>query len=175
MSPSRGWSWRPLWQVPQTASLSRPSLFVWIWGLTFAATWSNSPPGVISLQLCSSKCPKQSLLNLSKWFTAINTILLSRHHAEKVKATTEAVKKALLNCKTAQMSAEKAIITAKDDIMDIETRLAQVSSWWRNIFYVEFAGHPPVKNMFWCYLLIMGCVFVSSFFWNYQMNMCVVV
>lgn len=61
MSPSRGWSWRPLWQVPQTAPPSRPSLFVWIWGLAFAATWSNSPPGVISLQLCSSECPKQSL------------------------------------------------------------------------------------------------------------------
>eukprot|EP00066_Takifugu_rubripes_P001619 XP_003962939.2 PREDICTED: laminin subunit beta-2 [Takifugu rubripes] len=51
-----------------------------------------------------------------------------RHHAEKVKATTEAVKEALLNCKTAQASAEKAILTAKVDIMDTETRLAQIES-----------------------------------------------
>lgn len=52
---------------------------------------------------------------------------LWRHHAEEVKATTEAVEKALLSCKTAQTSAGKAISTAKADIMDAETRLAQVS------------------------------------------------
>lgn len=72
------------------------------------------------------------LLNLSEFFTVINAILLSRHHAEKVKATTEAVKKALSNCKTAQTAAEKAIMTAKADIMDTETRLAQVSCWQWN-------------------------------------------
>lgn len=95
--------------------------------------WLSLPPDPTHHRsVCSSAPPSvQSnlyFLNLSKLFTAINTILLSRHHAEKVKATTETVKKALLNCKTAQMSAEKAIKTAKDDIMDIETRLAQVSS-----------------------------------------------
>lgn len=56
------------------------------------------------------------------------TVLLSRHRAEKVKATTEAVKKALMNSKTAQTSAEKAIMTAKADITETENRLAQVSS-----------------------------------------------
>lgn len=62
-------------------------------------------------------------------FTVSNAILLSRHHAETVKTTTEAVKKALLNCKTAQTSAEKAIMAAKADIVDTETQLAQVSGW----------------------------------------------
>lgn len=57
----------------------------------------------------------------------INTVLPSRHQAEKVRATTETVKKALSNCKTAQTSAEKAIMRAKADIVDTETRLAQVS------------------------------------------------
>ncbi|CAF89550.1 unnamed protein product [Tetraodon nigroviridis] len=50
----------------------------------------------------------------------------ARHQAENAKATTEAVKKALFNCRTAQTSAEKAIRTAKADILDTEARLAQI-------------------------------------------------
>lgn len=54
--------------------------------------------------------------------------MLSRHHAEEVKTTAETVKQALVDAKTAQMSAEKAIARARADIGDTETRLAQVQN-----------------------------------------------
>lgn len=56
----------------------------------------------------------------------IDTLLLLRHRAEGVKTTAETVKKALVDAKTAQTSAEKAIARAKDDIGETEARLAQV-------------------------------------------------
>lgn len=55
-------------------------------------------------------------------------MLLFRHRAEGVKTTTETVKQALVDAKTAQTSAEKAIARAKTDIGDTETRLAQVNN-----------------------------------------------
>ncbi|XP_061636801.1 laminin subunit beta-2 isoform X1 [Phyllopteryx taeniolatus] len=51
-----------------------------------------------------------------------------RHHAEGVKTTAETVKQALVDAKTAQTSAEKAIARARADIDDTETRLAQIES-----------------------------------------------
>ncbi|MEQ2311731.1 hypothetical protein AMECASPLE_023674, partial [Ameca splendens] len=51
----------------------------------------------------------------------------ARHHAEGVKSTAETVKQALVDAKTAQTSAEKAIERAKADIRETENRLAQ--SW----------------------------------------------
>lgn len=48
----------------------------------------------------------------------------------------------MLNCKTAQTTAEKAITSAKADIMDTETRLAQVSCRVRKV-----VGHPPITNI----------------------------
>lgn len=53
---------------------------------------------------------------------------LFRHHAEGVKKTAQTVKQALVDAKTAQASAEKAIVRAKADIGDTETRLAQVNN-----------------------------------------------
>uniref|UniRef100_A0A3Q2YST7 Laminin, beta 2 (laminin S) n=1 Tax=Hippocampus comes TaxID=109280 RepID=A0A3Q2YST7_HIPCM len=50
------------------------------------------------------------------------------HHAEGVKTTAERVKQALVDAKTAQTSAEKAIARARADIDDTETRLAQIES-----------------------------------------------
>lgn len=50
-----------------------------------------------------------------------------RHRAEGVKTTAETVKQALLDAKTAQTSAEKAIARAKADIGDTEARVAQVT------------------------------------------------
>lgn len=44
-----------------------------------------------------------------------------------MKTTAETVKQALLDAKTAQTSAEKAIARAKADIGDTEARLAQVT------------------------------------------------
>lgn len=55
-------------------------------------------------------------------------LLLFRHRAEGVKTTAEMVKQALVDAKTAQTSAEKAISRAKADIGDTEARLAQVTS-----------------------------------------------
>ncbi|XP_077370920.1 laminin subunit beta-2 isoform X1 [Festucalex cinctus] len=52
----------------------------------------------------------------------------ARHHAEGVKTTTETVKQALVDAKTAQTSAEKAIARARADIDDTEIRLAQIES-----------------------------------------------
>lgn len=60
-------------------------------------------------------------------FPDTDTLLLSRHHAEGVKSTTETVKKALVDAKAAQTSAEKAIANARADIRDTENRLAQVN------------------------------------------------
>lgn len=57
-----------------------------------------------------------------------NTVMLHRHHAEGVKTTAETVKQALVDAKTAQMSAEKAIARARADIGDTETRLAMVQN-----------------------------------------------
>ena len=54
-------------------------------------------------------------------------MLFFRHRAEGVKTTAETVKQALLDAKTAQTSAEKAIARAKADIGDTEARLAQVT------------------------------------------------
>uniref|UniRef100_A0A7N6BW38 Laminin, beta 2 (laminin S) n=1 Tax=Anabas testudineus TaxID=64144 RepID=A0A7N6BW38_ANATE len=50
----------------------------------------------------------------------------ARHHAEGVKSTSETVKQALVDAKTAQTSAEKAIARAKADIVETETQLEQV-------------------------------------------------
>lgn len=50
----------------------------------------------------------------------------ARHHAEGVKTTAETVKQALVDARSAQTSAEKAIARARADIGDTETRLAQV-------------------------------------------------
>lgn len=50
----------------------------------------------------------------------------ARHHAEGVKTTAETVNQALVDARTAQTSAEKAIARARADIGDTETRLAQV-------------------------------------------------
>lgn len=63
-----------------------------------------------------------------KVFTVSNTLWLFRHRAEGVKTTGETVKRALVDAKTAQTSAEKAIARAKADIGDTETRLAQVGT-----------------------------------------------
>lgn len=52
----------------------------------------------------------------------------ARHHAEGVKSTTETVKQALVDAKTAQTSAEKAIANAKADIRETQNRLAQIES-----------------------------------------------
>jgi len=54
-------------------------------------------------------------------------VCVSRHSAEGVKTTTETVKQALVDAKTAQATAEKAIARAKTDIGDTETLLAQVN------------------------------------------------
>lgn len=61
-----------------------------------------------------------------KPLTVSNTMLLFRHQAEGVKTTAETVKQALVDAKTAQTSAEKAIARAKADIGETEARLAQV-------------------------------------------------
>lgn len=53
--------------------------------------------------------------------------MLSRHRAEGVKTTSETVKQALVDAKTAQTSAEKAIARAKDDIVETEAQLEQVT------------------------------------------------
>lgn len=53
-------------------------------------------------------------------------MLFLRHHAEGVKTAAETVKQALVDAKTAQTTAEKAIAKAKADIDMTETRLAQV-------------------------------------------------
>lgn len=55
-----------------------------------------------------------------------NFMLLWRHHAEGVRSTSETVKQALVDAKTAQTSAEKAIARAKADIVETETQLEQV-------------------------------------------------
>ena len=55
-------------------------------------------------------------------------VCVSRHSAEGVKTTTETVKQALLDAKTAQATAEEAIARAKSDIGDTENRLAQVTT-----------------------------------------------
>uniref|UniRef100_A0A7N6BZT2 Laminin, beta 2 (laminin S) n=1 Tax=Anabas testudineus TaxID=64144 RepID=A0A7N6BZT2_ANATE len=52
----------------------------------------------------------------------------ARHHAEGVKSTSETVKQALVDAKTAQTSAEKAIARAKADIVETETQLEQVKA-----------------------------------------------
>lgn len=102
-------------------------------------------------------------IDFSEWFSVINTILLSRHHAEKVKATTEAVKKALLSCKTAQTSAEKAIMAAKADIMDTETRLAQVSAWQRNAGYLQESGRwSSCHKYHWVFPYFLGKLSLST-------------
>lgn len=80
------------------------------------------------------------LVEFSGCLTVVKTVLSSRHQAENVKATTEAVKKALFNCRTAQTSAEKAIGTAKADILDTEARLAQVSCSQRKAGYSREGG-----------------------------------
>lgn len=54
-------------------------------------------------------------------------MLLLRHRAEGVKTTAETVKQALVDAKTAQTSAEKAIAKARADIRETEDRLAQVT------------------------------------------------
>lgn len=56
-----------------------------------------------------------------------NTILLLRHRSEGVKTTAETVKQALVDAKTAQTSAEKAIKRARNDIRETEDRLVQVT------------------------------------------------
>lgn len=55
-------------------------------------------------------------------------MLLLRHRAEGVKTTAETVKRALVDAKTAQTSAEKAIARARADIGDTEARLVQVTN-----------------------------------------------
>lgn len=55
-------------------------------------------------------------------------MLFLRHRAEGVKTTAETVKQALVDAKTAQTSAEKAIARAKADIGETEARLAQVTN-----------------------------------------------
>uniref|UniRef100_A0A8C6P953 Laminin subunit beta-2 n=1 Tax=Nothobranchius furzeri TaxID=105023 RepID=A0A8C6P953_NOTFU len=52
----------------------------------------------------------------------------ARHHSEGVKTTAETVKQALVDARTAQASAEKAIAKAKADIGETESRLAQIRS-----------------------------------------------
>uniref|UniRef100_A0A3B3YPJ9 Laminin subunit beta-2 n=1 Tax=Poecilia mexicana TaxID=48701 RepID=A0A3B3YPJ9_9TELE len=52
----------------------------------------------------------------------------ARHRAEGLKSTAETVKQALVDAKTAQTSAEKAIASARADIRDTENRLAEVIS-----------------------------------------------
>uniref|UniRef100_A0A8C6PA12 Laminin subunit beta-2 n=1 Tax=Nothobranchius furzeri TaxID=105023 RepID=A0A8C6PA12_NOTFU len=59
----------------------------------------------------------------------------ARHHSEGVKTTAETVKQALVDARTAQASAEKAIAKAKADIGETESRLAQVIL--KNILGVE--------------------------------------
>ena len=49
-----------------------------------------------------------------------------RHRAEGVKTTAEKVKQALVDAKTAQASAEKAINRANADIGETQARLVQV-------------------------------------------------
>lgn len=50
-----------------------------------------------------------------------------RHRAEGVKDTAEEVKQALVDAKSAQTLAEKAITRARADIRETENRLAQVA------------------------------------------------
>uniref|UniRef100_A0A3B3VYA6 LAMB1/2/3/4 helical domain-containing protein n=1 Tax=Poecilia latipinna TaxID=48699 RepID=A0A3B3VYA6_9TELE len=52
----------------------------------------------------------------------------ARHRAEGLKSTAETVKQALVDAKTAQTSAEKAIASARADIRDTENRLAEIET-----------------------------------------------
>lgn len=71
------------------------------------------------------------------------TVLFLRHHAEGVKTAAETVKQALVDAKTAQTTAEKAIAKAKADIDMTETRLAQVMRWKPLAFKTYVKNQPP--------------------------------
>uniref|UniRef100_A0A665X2B1 Laminin subunit beta-2-like n=1 Tax=Echeneis naucrates TaxID=173247 RepID=A0A665X2B1_ECHNA len=62
----------------------------------------------------------------------------ARHRAEGVKTTAETVTKALVDAKTAQTSAEKAIARAKADIDMTEARLAQVPHKKQKLHHLLF-------------------------------------